>query len=340
MKLWLKRLISFLLYLALVIGTIYFFGAVYFDGPFDVESGLGAAGNLTLAILWLGLLAYLFWMKLPSKVKYGLLISAYAVVIVPWMMISPSNERNWQAEFSKTGWMEKNGDILTFHQCRDFIHTENKVTERWITRTHDLNKLQGVDLFFDAFGGENLAHTILSFDFGNEGRICLSIETRREKSESFSSLGGLYKMFELQYIFGTEEDLVMVRTNIRREPVFLYRFNYSPEESRQLLMESVEAANDLYRNPRFYNVIWANCTTSYRAQTPANEREVFDWRILVNGHFDTFLYDKGMLVTDGLSFKDYNDQAKINEVAEEVDDRNKFSEKVRENRVGFDEISQ
>ncbi len=332
MTLFISRLKSIPLYTLAILVVLYFVGAIYYDGPMNA----GSLGNMILALLWVALIIYLFKSKFPPKKKYSFILLAFAVVIIPWSMISASNDRDWQPEFSETAWVDIQGkDTLTFHQCRNFIHTSEGSTEQWETRIHHLSKLKGMDLFFDAFGGETLAHTMISFDFGDEGRLCLSIESRREKGEQFTPLGGLYKMFELQYIFGSEEDLVGLRTNIREEPVFLYRLNVTPEQCRNFLMESINAANTLHKNPKFYNVISANCTTSYRAQTPEGERSDFDWRMLLNGYLDSYLFEKNTLVTDGLSFEDYNKQAKINAAANAVTDRIKFSSEIRENRVGF-----
>lgn len=320
-----------LLRVMITLVTVYFFGAIYYDGPMDA----GSFVNVILALLWLSALVFLYKSELPRKKKYGLIGLSYGIAIIPWVLIPASNERDWTVECLETGRVDVRGDTLTFHQCRNFIHSENGTVAQWETREHHLSKLEGVDLFFAAFGGDSLAHTILSFDFGDEGRLCLSIETRREKGEKFSAIGGLYKMYDLQYVFGSEEDLIALRTNIRKEPVFLYRLKANKELSRRLLMESVEAANDLYETPRFYNVIWANCTTSYRAQTPENKRWPYDLRMLVNGYLDSYLYEKNALVTDGLAFEKYNQQAKVNAAADRVTDREEFSAKIREDRVGF-----
>ena len=86
---------------------------------------------------------------------------------------------------------------------------------------------------------------MLSFDFGVDERIVQSVETRREVGESYSELGGLYKMFELQYLFGPEEDLVRVRTNIRDEPVYFYRLDMGKEAMLETLMQSINALNRL-----------------------------------------------------------------------------------------------
>ena len=127
------------------------------------------------------------------------------IVIVPWSFISPSNDKQWAQDFEKTGHVTIEGDIITFHNFRDFDYTkEGVVTPVWTTRQVHLSKLKGMDIFHDRFLGNLMAHPILSYDFGDDGHICLSIETRREVGEKFTPVAGLYKVFELQYIFASE----------------------------------------------------------------------------------------------------------------------------------------
>jgi len=314
------------------LAVLYAFGAIYYDGPLGEA---GSAGNLGLAAFWLLLLvaALVYFRRRALTLLVGLLL-----VIFPWSLIQPSNDRDWQPDFRRTGWVEVDGDRLTFHNVRDFDYTrDGELTERWTTRTHSLSDLVGIDYFHDAFGGDLLAHPILSFDFGDSGSLCLSIETRREKGESFSALGGLFKLYELQYLFGTEADFIRVRTNIRDEPVYLYRTVASPTLAREMLMESIAVQNRLRDHPEFYNVISHNCTTSLRAQTPADRREAFDWRMLVNGRLDEYLYQKDAFVDAGLPFPELREQAHINDAAREAHADPDFAGRIREGRVGFDE---
>ncbi len=320
--------------------TLWIFGAIYYDGPGDSCSLI----NLSLALLWL-VATLIIARKTNFAYWWGIRVLLCALPIwLLWLTIRPSNDRNWQAEFAQTGYVDigKDQNTLTFHNVRNFDYVADGsptgiVTERWETRTYHLDNLRGIDLFLDAFGGDLIAHPILSFDFGNEGHLCLSIETRRETSETYSTLGGLFKMFELQYIFGTESDLVRVRSNIRDEPIYLYRTQTTPEKARKLLMECIQYQNHLQKHPKWYNVITHNCTTSYRVQTPAKKKSHFDWRLLVNGKLDQMLYEKEALFSGGLSFKQLRKQAFINAAAEDCSKSDKFSEAIRKNRIGFSE---
>jgi hypothetical protein len=257
------------------------------------------------------------------------------IVIIPWSFIQPSNDKQWAQDFEKTGHVTIEGDLVTFHNFRDFDYTkEGEVTPVWTTRQVHLSKLKGLDIFHDRFLGNLMAHPILSFDFGDDGHICLSIETRREVGEKFTPVAGLYKVFELQYIFSSEEDIVRVRTNIRKEPVFLYKSAVNLDEIRELFLSSVEVQNELLVKPQFYNVINANCTTSIRNQIPKDRQSPFDIRMLVNGLLDQYLYEKGSIVSEGLSYEELRDRCQIDKVAQAAHDDPEFSKRVREGRPG------
>lgn len=305
--------------------TLWTFGAVYYNGPFGWK-----AANFILGLIWLVVSVLLIRKNKRPLLRYPVWMACLAMVLIPWSLISPSNDREWQADWRKTGWVEIEGDKVTFHNYRDFDYTiEGAVAEIWGEKTVRLSRLQGIDYCHVAFGGEYIAHSMMSFDFGEDGRVVLSIETRREIGESYSELGGLYKMFELQYIFGSERDLVRVRTNIRDEPIYLYEMNVGVEAAREIFLESVQAQNDLKENPRWYHVITANCTTSFRAQTPERKRKAFDIRLLLNGKLDELLFERGGLKTGDEDFQTLRRNAYINEKAQKVHDAPDFSELIR-----------
>ncbi len=85
------------------------------------------------------------------------------------------------------------------------------------------------------------------------------------------------------YIAADERDVARVRTNFRKEDLYLYRINVTPEHARQRFLEYMAAMNSLRETPRWYNAVTTNCTTSIRTQSAKDERIPWDWRILLNG---------------------------------------------------------
>jgi hypothetical protein len=338
MRGFLKRLpsiIGVLLLLVVILGwTSWAFGALWFDCP------IATPGHPVAWVYLLGVLILLtLWARGRRWAAVGTLLLA-ALVTLWWGLLQPSNERNWQPDVSREPWAEVNGDLVTIHNVRNFDYRpEDKMGEsnpRWENRTVRLSQLTGLDAFLNFWGVSWMAHPILSFQFKDAPPVAFSIETRKEKGEAYSALGGLYRQYELVYIVGDERDLVRVRTNYRMgEDVYLYRTTLPLEDVRERFLEYIRSMNELHVHPRWYNAITANCTTSIRSQRSIAARSPWDLRILLNGRIDEMFYERGMLVADGLTFPELRRRALINAAAKAADQDPEFSHRIRSGIPGF-----
>ena len=302
------------------------FGAVYFDGP--LASGI----NLALAIVWAIVLAVLLIRARSKRSRRLIFAAGLALVIVPWLFKRPSNDRNWAPEYARTADARIEGDAVTFTNFRNFDYgLDGTVTERWETRTVHLSKLRGIDLILNYWGSEWIAHPIFSFDFGDEGFVSFSIETRRERGEVYTTLGGLYKLYELTYLVGDERDFVRLRTNIRKdEDAYLYRLASPPDKARKRFMEYVEQIRALKDKPRFYNVVTANCTTAVNSQISETSTRAPDWRLLLNGKLDEMFADKGYFAAKGVPLEVLKERGHVDDRALQAHDDSAFSQKIRD----------
>jgi hypothetical protein len=327
------RVLRPLVWIGAALASAWAAGAIWVDGPLGMQGG-----NLWLALGWLGAtMALVLALRRRPLARAAGWAALFLAVLIPWLQIAPSNTRDWKPEWARAPWIEIEGSILTVHNFRDFTYApDGTATERWETRAFDLAHLRGLDYFHDAFGGDLLAHPMLSFDFGPDGQLALSIETRREVGESYSTIGGFYKMYELQYLWGSERDFAGVRSNIRDEPIYLYRTALSPEFTLYVLTDAIRVTNRLRQAPEFYNTLWANCTTALRAQTPEWAAIPFDIRMLANGRLDELIHEHGgFVVPDGMGFDDLRDAALINEAALAAANDPAFSARIRDGRPGF-----
>jgi hypothetical protein len=185
------------------------------------------------------------------------------------------------------------------HDVRDFDYRgETDFDERWETRQYDLDRLEGLDLFVSYWGPTLYAHTILSFVFEDGPPLAISIETRKEKGETYSAVRGFFRQFELVYVLADERDVVRLRTSFRGERVLLYRLATPRQQARALLEQYLREANVLARQPAWYNAFTENCTTAIWRNIRAFAPDYpFDWRLLANGHVDRMLYERGTLDT-------------------------------------------
>jgi hypothetical protein len=254
-----------------------------------------------------------------------------AVLTVWWLSIPARNDRDWQPDVARTATAEWQGSAVTVRGVRDFDYrTETDFTERWQTRRYDLDRAAGVDLFVSYWGPTLYAHTILSWAFDEGPPLAVSIETRKEKGESYSALLGFFRQFELIYVLADERDVVRLRTSYRGERVFLYRLATPRAGARALLEQYLREANALAVHPAWYNAFTENCTTTIwrnvRALSPENP---FDWRLLANGYVDRMLYERGAVDTS-LPFAELRARSDVTERARACGDRADFSRCLRE----------
>lgn len=90
----------------------------------------------------------------------------------------------------------------------------------------------------------------------------MSVETRLEKAEPQSGLRGLFKQYKLIYILGDERDLLQLRTNFRKEEVFLYPTTVGRENVRKVFKVIMERVNNIASKPAFYNTLSHCCFSS------------------------------------------------------------------------------
>lgn len=276
-----------------------------------------------------------------GKGKLRLVAPAMVLAVACWWFtLKPSNERDWMPDVAKTGWAEIDGNLVTLHNVRNCDYrTETNYTARWETRTVDLSHLTGIDMAINYWGSPYMAHPIISFQFSDAPPVCFSIETRKEKGESYSAVGGIYRQYELIYIVADERDVIRVRTNYRKvEDIYLYRLNIPLEKARERFMEYVTTLNNLKDHPRWYNAVTNNCTTSIRTQH-GKSRRPWDWRILVNGMADEMLYENGAFAGGKMPFAELKKRSLINKPALEANDSPDFSARIRANAPSFSETT-
>ena len=320
-----RLLATIVLSMLVAIGVAWATLALWLDGPQSrTLAGMLVVGLVIVTILSLALIRPLL---------RGLAVSILPIVAVAlwWSSIPPSNSRDWTPDVARTARATFDGSHVTIQNVRNFNYrSENDYDQRWETRTYDLDRIQGLDLFISFWGPTEIAHTIVSWDFDDGQHLAISIETRKEKGESYSALRGFFRQYELYYVVADERDLVGLRTNYRGEQVYLYRIRVPPAQARALLVDYLDEVNSLADHPEWYNALTQNCTTTIRGHTQhIGAAGSFDWRMLVNGHLDELLYERGQIDTS-LPFADLKLRSDITDKAKAADDSPDFSAKIRQ----------
>lgn len=307
--------------------TLWGVGVLYFSPLLPARwRAFAAASYAAVTVLAFALL--------PSPGRTAIAaLTIFAILVILFFRIPASNDRDWQPEVAVTPYATVNGDLVTIHGVRNFDYrTETDFTPRWEERTYDLRKLDSVDIIAVYWTGKAIAHVMVSFGFEGKDYLAISIETRKEKGESYSTLAGFFRQYELYYVVADERDVIGVRTTYRQpqEDVYIYRVRAPLRNIRRVFLDYIDRINDMRIHPRFYNTLTTNCTTTILMHTRINpESPPMSWKVLLSGYVPDYLYELGRIDT-GKPFADLEKLSRVNERAHAADNDASFSQRLRQ----------
>jgi hypothetical protein len=246
--------------------------------------------------------------------------------------IRPSNARDWAPDQEVLAWAELDGDVARIHDVRDNVYRSvDDYTVRHAERTVRLDSIESVWFMVEPFATPGIAHTLVSFGFADGTYLAVSVEIRKERGERYSPLRGLLRQYELMYVVATEEDVIRLRTNHRKDEVYLYPVRTSPERMRAMLEGMLRRATALRERPEFYNTLTSTCTTNIvRHVNEVAPRRVSPWspRVLLPAYADRLAYELGLIDT-ALPFAEARRRFRVDERARRHGDAPGFSRAIR-----------
>lgn len=259
----------------------------------------GTAIRWIVSIAWtLGALAALILsLSRRSGLPVGIYALAFLLLLAWWSTIRPSNHRDWADDVARPLTGSVDGDQVTLFNVRNFNwRTDQDYDQRWETRQYDLDHLASTDLILSSWGMPGIVHALLSFGFDDGSQVVFSVEIRRQRGQSFSSIGGFFKRFERTILAADEHDVIRVRTNVRGEDDHLYRLQMSRPAMRALFLSYVKGANELAAQPAYYNTATSNCVTIvYDMAKQIDPGLPYDYRLLLTAYLPSYLYEVGAL---------------------------------------------
>ena len=297
--------------------------AIYFSNLPWAALRLGLAAAFAAFAIWA------LWLSRQRRMSVAFIV-LFLGVVVWWISIPPSHDRNWRPEVAVMPRAIIDGDRVRISGVRNFDYrSRNDFTVRYEEREVSLSHLTALDFYVSYWSEGLVGHTFLSFIFDNAPPLSISIETRPEVGEGFSPIASLFKQFELIYVVGDERDLVGVRTNYRKESVYLYHLNSSADNARRLLLIYLARINELADHAEFYHLLTNSCTINIiRYANAAGRAGRFNIRHLLNGLIDGYLYLSGRM-NSTLPFDELRRRSLINEAAQAADGAPDFSDRIR-----------
>jgi hypothetical protein len=272
-------------------------------------------------------------MYMKQRIVFGIL-AVIALGLLLYIFQTPPTKGDWQPQLSALAHAEFSGDKVTIRNVRNFRYypTENDTHPNWYDRTYDLSQLKKVWYITEPFkGNEFAAHTFLSFEFENGDFLAISIEARKTKAQEYSVWKGALHAYPLMYIPADERDVLLVRTVLRDDKVYIYPVKTTPQNARALLTSMLERMNDLAVHPKWYNTIYSNCTSNIARhvnEISPGRLPFYSWRLTASGYADEMALSAGLLDTD-LDITDARKKYFVTDKAKKIGDVPEFSARIR-----------
>lgn len=237
--------------------------------------------------------------------------------------MQPRLDRAWEQTQSRMPSAELDGDSVTVRDIRDFRYLPDGTWEpRWYDATFDLSALQSADFVLTRFSDfEGVAHVMASFAFDDGRRLVLSYEIRRELGETYSPLKGMFRNYELMVVASDERDALALRTEIHRDPTWIFPVRARPETVRRFFVDMLERMNRLRVEPEWYSTLGNSCSTNLAAHYEAINAVDLppDYRVALPGYADRLVASLGLL-PDGMTLEQARERYRVQPVTERAGD--------------------
>ncbi|MDP3729833.1 MAG: DUF4105 domain-containing protein [bacterium] len=269
-------------------------------------------------------------MKFIKKV----LLIIFLLVITLFILLQlkrPSNNRDWTVDQAILPTIAIENGTITINNIRNFTYrSPSDYTPGYYDRTFDISQIETAWFIVEPFSSRGAAHTFVSFGLNDGSYLAVSVEIRKEKGESFSPWKGLAREYELTYVIADEKDVIKLRSNYRKDKVYLYPAQTTPEKARALFIDMITRAKELQENPEFYNTLISTCTTNLvsHVNTIVPGRIPFSWKVLLPAYSDELAYKIGLL-DNTVPLEELKALHLINERAEKYADDPEFSKRIR-----------
>lgn len=261
-----------------------------------------------------------------------LLVAALCFVV--WQTLKkPATTADWQDPLAIQSMAEFKGDIVTVKNVRNFRYSSEKDYQiSYYNQDYNLNNISRVWYIVEPFANRDYAaHTFLSFEFSDGKYLTISIEARKKKGQEYSLFLGTLRTYPLMYIAADERDSIMMRTNIRKNDVYLYPAKATPEQAKILFVDMLEKMNSLVEKPAWYNTFTANCTSMIAYHVNKIWPGIlpkFVWQVWISGYAEALAFDEGLIDTN-LSLPEARQKYYITSTSQQAGDTPEYSQKIR-----------
>jgi len=277
-----------------------------------------------------------FWQS--GSLLAGFAVTFYLIyLIIKIVQRKPVLDADWEDDCALMARIDIQDGEVYISNFRDFIwRTTRDRDEVWTECRVKINELKNIWYVVDHFSSmKGMAHIMLSFEFNDDQFLTASFECRRRKGQRYDPWKGLWRNYELCLVWGSERDLIGLRTNARGNKVHLYRVTSTPAKKQALFLQLCHRGQQLAINPEWYHSLFTTCLTSIVQQvnrvTP--NRIPLTWRYLLPGHSTRAALRLG-LIEDWGGYRNTVKTGQLEPVVGDIEeDGSLFSQKIRD-RIG------
>lgn len=216
----------------------------------------------------------------------------------------PRLDRDWDDDVAVLAEVSiaPDGTQFTIRKVRNWRYESTGPTTRdRFDATYRFADLTGMAFYEQPLDRSGLiAHTFVVFEFSGdyaEPLLGVSVETRRERGETYSLLKGALRGFELTYTWASASDLVARRVSYLQYRLRRYPVRQPLADQRRYLERFLLDTIALAKQPRWYNTLTTNCTNVIIGQANAVEADFvpFHHSFIFTGLAARYLSERGIL---------------------------------------------
>lgn len=254
------------------------------------------------------------------------------VFLAWWLSQKPSLYRDWSPDQAILPTVSFSGTMVTIENARAFRYTSpTEYSSSYYTEQYNLDEIEKMYYIIEPFSEKDgPAHTMVSFSFSGGKNVVISPEIRKERGETFDAIRGFMNQYELVYMIGDEEDMIKLRTNYRKDQVYMYPVRATKSEIALFFRSLLIRSDKLAREPEFYNTLWNACSTSLLNHANALRNNKLSWNlnVLLPSHSDEMIYNVGLIDTK-LPLDQARSYYRVDELARSVSGEVNFSSLLR-----------
>ena len=227
----------------------------------------------------------------------------------------PTGQGPWQIEQSRAPRVKIAQGKVTIRDVRRFVwRGAEEGTPAWFDGSYDLEALDRAAFYLVPLNPSgSLAHVFVSFGFGADRWLAVSVEARRRPGEEYRIFSALLGRYELIYVIADERDVVNKRAVGERSVVYCYPVRASREALRRFFLATMDRAEEVAERPERYGVFTNTCASNLALNAQrAGSAVSINLDVLMPGSLDRVAYASGALDTD-LPFDEAKRLARVDE---------------------------